>query len=164
LLAASFAFALGISLALTPVETSARGGGFAGRAGVRAGGVTPHTFVRPINREFARPLRSHFDQHFNRHFNRHFERFSRHRNRGWVFPYDGYYGGYYGDYYSAAPSYYPPLQQVESYDAPPIYPPLHYPRSEHCDSQTVRVPSEGSGGYRSVNIVRYRASFGRSRA
>jgi hypothetical protein len=143
LLLASFAIALGISLALTPVETSARGGGFGGRAGVRAGGVTPRTFVRPINRQFARPFRSQFDQHFNRRF----EGFSRHRNRGWAFPYDG--GGYYGDYYGAAPGYYPPIQQIESYDAPRVY-----PLSEHCDSQTVRVPAEGSGGYRSVNIWR----------
>ena len=33
----SFAFALGISLAFAPVETWARAGGIAGRAGVNAG-------------------------------------------------------------------------------------------------------------------------------
>jgi hypothetical protein len=56
LAASCFAFVFGISLALPPAEASARGGGLAGRAIVRAGGVRPHTFVRPINPHLTRPF------------------------------------------------------------------------------------------------------------
>jgi hypothetical protein len=84
LAASCFAFALGISLALPPVEASARGDGFAGRAGVRAGGVRPHTFVRPINPHLTRPFHNRGNFGFG------------------LPPYYGYGDDYYGDYYDAA--------------------------------------------------------------
>lgn len=124
----SFAFALGISLAL-PLETSARGGGLAGGGGVRAGAAIPHTFVSPINPRIARLFRGHFAWASNRHF----ARFARSHN-GWAFPYGGY-----GDD-GAAFTGYPPPYRVG------------------CESQTLQVPSEDSGGSRVANIVRCSAS------
>jgi len=147
-----FAFALGISLVFAPVETSARMGGLGGRPGVRAGAAIPH----PFNPHLARPFGPRFGP-----FNRHFSRFSRSRdNSGGVGGYGDYYGNYddyYPPYYGPWPSYYPPYPSR-------AYPPsgaapspmkdyaLTYRRG--CDSETVKVPSERGGGYRSVNIVR----------
>jgi hypothetical protein len=140
LAAFSFAFAIGISLAFAPVETWARAGGVAGRAGVNAGVPFPHPFVHPNNPHFAQPLRPPFARPFHGNFGR----FLRFRDR------DGGFGAY-----GAEPNYYPP-----SYD-PGGYPLLRYPAPEdalryrrECDFQTVQVPSEYWGGYRSVNIVR----------
>jgi hypothetical protein len=153
-IAASFLAIFAIGLIAAPVETSARGGGF---AGARGGGFAGHGmsfrggFRAPMMRPaIARPQRVAVPARTHNAAFAHFRHTTGPR-RVWVgAPWYGYgdYGApWYGDYGDS--TYVTPDQQSQS-DATPT---TQTPRRLGCSAQTYKVPSE-AGGETSVKVVR----------
>jgi hypothetical protein len=172
-IAASIVVIIAIGLLVAPVETSARGGGFAGGRAMPAGGmaapmarpaVAPPRGLMAPTRPVAAPVRQHGRAPFA-HVRHH--RFS---NAGlpvgwWTYP-------WYGDYYN--PSAYSPFYQQPYYPDPatayPVtaYPPVAYPPvvpqvteriiyvvppRPGCSTETIKLHSD-KGGERSIDVVR----------
>jgi hypothetical protein len=142
-IAAGFLAILASGLIAAPVETSARGGGFAGghamsfRGGFRAPMIRP-AIARP--QRFAVParIRTAPFAHF---------RHAIGPRRVWVgAPWYGDYGApWYGDY--GVSTYIVPDEQSQPVASPTTEP----PRRLGCSAQTYKVPSE-AGGERSVKV------------
>jgi len=148
-IASSFLVVLAAGLIAAPVETSARGGAFAGghgmsfRGGFRAP-IMRAAIARPTR--VAVPARIHNTVPFARF------RHSTGPRRIWVgVPWYSDYGGpWYGDYGDS--TYVVPDEQSPS-DTSPTTDANMTPRRLGCSAQTYRVPSE-AGGETSVKVVR----------
>jgi hypothetical protein len=161
---ASFLAILAIGLIAAPVETSARGGGFAARGGGFAGGHGMSFrggFRAPLIRPaIARPQRVAVPARIHTAPARiHTAPFAHARHttgprRVWVgAPWYGYgdYGApWYGDYGDS--TYVAPAAPIQSDASPTAESNLAPPRSG-CTAQTYKVPSE-AGGETSVKVVR----------
>src|SRR5262245_13116925 len=146
---AGFLAVLATGLITAPVETSARGGGFAGGHGMSFRGGFRAPIIRPA---IARPTRVTVPARL--HNTAPFARF-RHTigpRRIWVgAPWYGDYGApWYGDYGDS--TYVVPDEQSPSDTSPPTDANMT-PRRLGCSAQTYRVPSE-AGGETSVKVVR----------
>ena len=140
---ASFLAILAIGLIAAPVETSARGGGFAGghamsfRGGFRAPMIRP-AIARPQRVAVPARTRTAPFAHFRRGIG---------PRRVWVgAPWYGDYGApWYGDY--GVSPYIVPDEQSQPVASPTTEP----PRRLGCSAQTYKVPSE-AGGETSVKV------------
>ncbi len=134
---------LAIGLIAAPVETSARGGGFAGGHGMSFHGGFHAPIIRPA---IARPQRVAVPARNRTAPFAHFRRTIGPR-RVWVgAPWYGDYGApWYGDY--GASSYVVPDEQSQPVASPTTEP----PRRLGCSAQTYKVPSE-AGGETSVKV------------
>jgi len=146
-IAASFLAIFAIGLIAVPVETSARGGGFAGGHGMSFRGGFRAPMMRPA---IARPQRVAVPARTHNAPFAHFRHTTGPR-RVWVgSPWYGYgdYGApWYGDYGDS--TYVAPDQQSQ----PDATPTTQTPRRLGCSAQTYKVPSE-AGGETSVKVVR----------
>jgi len=146
---AGFLVILASGLIAAPVETSARGGGFAGghgmsfRAGFRAPIIRP-AIARPT--QVAIPARVHNTAPFARF------RHTTGPRRIWVGApwYSDYGAPWYSDYGDS--TYVVPDEQSPSDTSPTTDANMTPPRLG-CSAQTYRVPSE-AGGETSVKVVR----------
>ncbi len=149
-IAASFLAIFAIGLIAAPVETSARGGGFAGGHGMSFRGGFRAPMMRPA---IARPQRVAVPARTHNAPFAHFRHTTGPR-RVWVgSPWYGYgdYGApWYGDYGDS--TYVAPDEQSQSGASPTTESNMAPPRLG-CRAQTYSVPSE-AGGETSVKVVR----------
>jgi hypothetical protein len=138
-IAAGFLAVLAVGLIAAPVETSARGGGFAGSHGMSFGGGFRAPIIRPA---IARPQRVAVAAGPFAHF-----RHAIGPRRVWVgAPWYGDYGApWYGDY--GVSTYVVPDEQSQPVASRTTEP----PRRLGCSAQTYKVPSE-AGGETSVKV------------
>ena len=142
-IAAGFLAVLATALIAAPVETSARGGGFAGghgmsfRGGFRAPMIRP-AIARPQRVAVAAGIRTAPFAHF---------RHAIGPRRVWVGApwYSDYGASWYGDY--GVSTYVVPDEQSQPVASPTTEP----PRRLGCSAQTYKVPSE-AGGETSVKV------------
>src|SRR5215467_3050878 len=142
-IAAGFLAVLAVGLIAAPVETSARGGGFAGVHGMSFRGGFRAPMIRPA---IARPQRVAVPARIRTAPFAHFRRTIGPR-RVWVGApwYGDYAAPWYGDY---GDSTYVVPEQSQPVAGPTTEPP---PRRFGCSAQTYKVPSE-AGGETSVKV------------
>src|SRR5215470_4451267 len=128
-IAAGFLAVLAVGLIAAPVETSARGGGFAGVHGMSFRGGFRAPMIRPA---IARPQRVAVPARIRTAPFAHF-RHGIGPRRVWVG------APWYGDY--GAPTYVVPDEQNQLVASPTAGP----PRRLGCGAQTYKVPSEAGG-------------------